>query len=161
MTTASRARGFTLIELLVVLLLVALGSSLVALSLRDTPQHLLEREADRLIVVLENARAQARSSSTPLLWQADERGYAIGPAIRLADPVAAAQANNGGSANPAVDTGQVLGWMTPGTRAEPAQLLISAEPVQAPLRLQLTLPGTSGGRVTLGSDGAEAVRVWP
>ena len=33
MTTASRARGFTLIELLVVLLLVALGSSLVALSL--------------------------------------------------------------------------------------------------------------------------------
>ena len=74
MTTASRARGFTLIELLVVLLLVALGSSLVALSLRDTPQHLLEREADRLIVVLENARAQARSRSTPLLWQADEQG---------------------------------------------------------------------------------------
>jgi len=67
MTTASCARGFTLIELLVVLLLVALGSSLVALSLRDTPQHLLEREADRLIVVLENARAQARSRSTPLL----------------------------------------------------------------------------------------------
>jgi len=154
------ALGFTLIELMVVLLLVALGSSLVVLSLRDTPQHALDKEADRLISVLESARAQARSRSTPLLWQADEQGYAISPAIQLADP-AAAQANNGGAHSPAFEPVQRLAWMTAGTRAEPAQLWISAEPVQAPLRLQLTLPGTSGGRVRLGSNGAEAVRVVP
>ena len=151
MTTASRARGFTLIELLVVLLLVALGSSLVALSLRDTPQHLLEREADRLIVVLENARAQARSRSTPLLWLADEQGYAIRPANA---PFA--------STDTATEQEwQRLNWLSPGTRAEPYVVIISAEPVQPSLRLQLIHTGAVTSRLTLGSDGAEAVKVLP
>ena len=151
MTTASRARGFTLIELLVVLLLVALGSSLVALSLRDTPQHLLEREADRLIVVLENARAQARSRSTPLLWLADEQGYAIRPANA---PFA--------STDTATEQEwQRLNWLSTGTRAEPSVVIISAEPVQATLRLQLIHTGAVTSRLTLGSDGAEAVKVLP
>ena len=151
MTTAWRARGFTLIELLVVLLLVALGSSLVALSLRDTPQHLLEREADRLISVLENARAQARSRSTPLWWLADEQGYAIRPAT----------APSASSDTPAEPDWQRLNWLTPGIHAEPPVLIISAEPVQAPLRLQLIHTGAVTSRLTLGSDGAEAVKVWP
>ncbi len=151
MRTDSRALGFTLIELLVVVLLVALGSSLVALSLGDTPQHQLEREADRLISLLETARAQARSRSTPLLWQADEQGYAIRPF------------NATGASNDAVteQVGQGLNWLSPGTRAEPARLVISAEPVQAPLRLQLIHAGAVTSRVTLGSDGAEAFRVLP
>ena len=150
MTTASRARGFTLIELLVVLLLVALGSTLVALSLRDTPQHQLEREADRLIGVLETARAQARSRSTPLLWQADEQGYVIRPAYTAATTF-----------NDAAQDPQGLNWLSPGTRAEPAMLVISAEPVQAPMRLQLTHIGAITSRVTLGSNGAEALKVLP
>lgn len=151
MTTACRARGFTLIELLVVLLLVALGSSLVALSLRDTPQHQLEHEADRLISLLETARAQARSRSTPLLWQADEQGYAL-------HPVNAPVASNDAATE---QVGQGLNWLSPGTRAEPAWLVISAEPVQAPLRLQLVHTGTVTSRVTLGSNGAEAIKVLP
>ena len=150
MTTACRARGFTLIELLVVLLLVALGSSLVALSLRDTPQHQLEREADRLISLLETARAQARSRSTPLLWQADDQGYAIRPVNPPTSYVAATE-----------QVGQSLNWLSPGTRAEPAWLVISAEPVQAPLRLQLIHTGAVTSRLTLGSNGAEAVKVLP
>ena len=151
MTTASRAQGFTLIELLVVLLLVALGSSLVALSLRDTPQKLLEREADRLIVVLENARAQARSRSTPLLWLADEQGYALRPANA---PFA--------STDTATEQEwQRLNWLSPGTRAEPSVVIISAEPVQPSLRLQLIHTGAVTSRLTLGSDGAEAVKVLP
>jgi len=151
MTTACRASGFTLIELLVVLLLVALGSTLVALSLRDTPQHQLEREADRLIGLLETARAQARSRNTPLLWQADDQGYAIRPAHT---PTVA-------TLNDTAPERTGLNWLTPGTRAEPALLVISAEPVQAPWRLQLIHTGAVTSRVTLGSDGAEAVKVLP
>ena len=41
--------GFTLLELLVVLLIMALGSAGVALSLRQSPEQSLEREAQRLI----------------------------------------------------------------------------------------------------------------
>ena len=72
-----RQQGFTLIELLVVMALVAIGSSLVVLSLRDTPQQKLNQEADRLVAVLENAKAQARSRSTPMVWRSDAQGFTL------------------------------------------------------------------------------------
>jgi hypothetical protein len=54
-----------------------------------------------------------------------------------------------------------LNWLSPGTRAEPSVVIISAEPVQARLRLQLIHTGAVTTRLTLGSDGAEAVKVLP
>ena len=60
MSNLRRQQGFTLIELLVVMALVAIGSSLVVLSMRDSPQQQLLQETDRLKAVLENAKAQAR-----------------------------------------------------------------------------------------------------
>ena len=101
--------------------------------------------------MLENARAQARSRSTPLLWQADEQGYAIRPAnmpLASTDTVTEQE-------------WQRLNWLSPGTRAEPSVVIISAEPVQAALRLQLIHTGAVTTRLTLGSDGAEAVKVLP
>lgn len=60
--------GFTLVELLVVVAIVAIASAAVALAVRDPAAAQLEREAARLAVLLEAARAEARASGQPVLW---------------------------------------------------------------------------------------------
>ena len=62
------ARGFTLLELLVVLVIVAMISSVVVLSMRDGLTTQLEREGERLGALLEGARAQARASGASVTW---------------------------------------------------------------------------------------------
>ncbi len=62
-------RGFTLIELLLVLLLIAMASGLVSLSLRDGGQASLEREAERLAALLEAGRAEARASGVAVRFE--------------------------------------------------------------------------------------------
>ncbi len=61
--------GFTLVELLVVLLLIALVSGLVGLSLRDGSEARLEREALRLAALLEAGRAEARASGVAVRFE--------------------------------------------------------------------------------------------
>jgi general secretion pathway protein H len=63
-----RPRGFTLLELMVVVAIIALASAAVTLALPDTASTRLEREATRLIAILETARVQARSLGTPVRW---------------------------------------------------------------------------------------------
>ena len=48
-----RQQGLTLLELMVVLLIIGFATAGVALALRDSSQTQLEREAQRLIAVLE------------------------------------------------------------------------------------------------------------
>ena len=62
-------RGFTLIELLLVLLLIALVSGLVSLSLRDGSQASLDREAQRLAALLEAGRAEARATGVAVRFE--------------------------------------------------------------------------------------------
>jgi general secretion pathway protein H len=132
--------GFTLIELLVVLALVALGSSLVVFSLRDSPQQQLQQEAGRLVAVLENAKAQARSRSTPLLWRADAQGFNLRTLHEQGQSL------------------QTLKWLHPSTRVLPVEWVISAEPVQAAMQFQLT---DSSGSVVLKSNGVQAFKLQP
>ncbi len=61
--------GFTLIELLVVLVLVAMATATLSLALRDPQQAQLEREAERLVALLEAARAEARAAGLPVRWR--------------------------------------------------------------------------------------------
>ncbi|MBN8506700.1 MAG: prepilin-type N-terminal cleavage/methylation domain-containing protein [Burkholderiales bacterium] len=70
-------RGFTLIELLVVVALVAVATATIGLSLRDPAQAQLEREGERLIALLETARAEARAAGLPVRWR---------PGASLEDP---------------------------------------------------------------------------
>ncbi|MFV0678928.1 prepilin-type N-terminal cleavage/methylation domain-containing protein [Ottowia sp.] len=74
-TTRRIARGFTLIELMVVVAIIALGTTVVALALRDGSDALLAREGDRLAAVLESARAQSRTAGVPVLWRATIGGF--------------------------------------------------------------------------------------
>lgn len=68
-----RARGFTLIELMVVVALVALTTGLVSLAVRDPQASQLEREAARLVALLESARTEARASSLDARWAPQRR----------------------------------------------------------------------------------------
>jgi general secretion pathway protein H len=60
--------GFTLIELMVVVALIAIGSAVVSLSLRDPSATRLEQEAARLVALLESARTDSRSMGIAANW---------------------------------------------------------------------------------------------
>jgi general secretion pathway protein H len=61
--------GFTLIELMVVIAMIAVASAVVSVAMRDPSATQLEREAARLIALLESARAEARSSGLSVRWE--------------------------------------------------------------------------------------------
>ena len=67
-------RGFTLIELLVVLAIIAIGTAGVSLSMRDSAQSALERDAQRLAALLESARSRSRASGVPVQWRTQLQG---------------------------------------------------------------------------------------
>lgn len=66
--------GFTLIELLVVLAIIAIGTAGVSLSMRDSAQSALERDAQRLAALLDSARSRSRASGVPVLWRTQLQG---------------------------------------------------------------------------------------
>ena len=67
--------GFTLIELLVVVAIIGIASTGVGLALRDTSGTALEREAQRLAVLLDSARAQSRMTANPVRWRPTPTGF--------------------------------------------------------------------------------------
>ena len=95
--TLPASRGFTLIELLIVVAIMAIATAGVGLALRDSSATALERDAQRLAVLLESARAQSRMTGNPVRWQPTATGFAFdgltGPAFPdrwLGDQVRAA-----------------------------------------------------------------------
>ena len=60
--------GFTLVELLVVVAIVAIASAAVSLAVRDPDARVLEREAARLAMLLDTARAEARAAGLAVAW---------------------------------------------------------------------------------------------
>lgn len=70
-----RAAGFTLLELLVVIAIMAMATAGVSLAMRDTSQTALERDAQRLAVLFESARAQSRASGTAVVWHTTSLGF--------------------------------------------------------------------------------------
>ena len=67
--------GFTLLEFLVVIAIIAVATAGVSLSLRDSSQTALEREAQRLAVLFESARAQSRANGTAVIWRPTVDGF--------------------------------------------------------------------------------------
>lgn len=69
-----RQRGFTLLELMVVVAMIAITTAVVSFAIPDTSTTRLEREAARLIALIESARTQARSGALTVLWVPQPKG---------------------------------------------------------------------------------------
>ena len=76
-THPGRTDGFTLIELLVVVAIMAIATAGIGLSLRDSSATALERDAQRLAVLLESARAQSRMTGNPVRWRPTAGGFSF------------------------------------------------------------------------------------
>lgn len=128
-------RGFTLVELLLVLAVIAMASAGVAFALRDSGQTQLEREAQRLIAMLEAARAQSRASGLPVYWQADARGFSF---VGLRTPGPASGDTSAGLAGAAGESGTVTPWLGDGISvSEGDVVLLGPEPIIEPQRIVL------------------------
>lgn len=73
-TRGGRARGFTLLELMVVVAMIAIVTSVVSFAIPDPASTRLEREAARLVAIMESARMQARSGALTVLWVPQPKG---------------------------------------------------------------------------------------
>ena len=69
------ARGFTLIELMVVIAVIAIGTAVSSLALRDSAADALARDGERLAALLESARARSRAAGVPVRWQPTSEGF--------------------------------------------------------------------------------------
>jgi len=135
---AKSSHGFTLLELLIVLLIMALGSAGVALSLRQTPQEALEREAQRLIYWLEVARIQACVQGQRVQWVASPQSYSF--------------LVNGPSSLP-----KNIAWLQSTTQVTSSiqTLLLGPEPILSPQSIELGMQEPSSIRIKIGTNGIE------
>ncbi len=157
-----RQHGLTLLELLVVLAIIGFSVAGVSLSLRDSNQTQLEREAQRLVAVLEAARAQSRTSGVALIWQPTAEGFVIRPAIapnqalsNFASPIAT----------------RTETWLTTGTQAaintatRTNLVLLGPEPILAPARITLSVATSNSAKpaptLIIGTDGLRPFQVVP
>jgi general secretion pathway protein H len=172
-------KGLTLLELLVVLAIIGFAMAGVSLSLRDSSQTQIEREAQRLVAVLEAARAQSRTSGMALIWQPTAEGFVIRPAL-AANPT---QANNSAitsSPNNAVNpiAARTEKWLAVGTQAvvsaatqpinntAPANLvLLGPEPILTAARITLSVANANSAKpamsLSIGTDGLRPFQVMP
>lgn len=159
-----RQRGLTLLELLVVLTIMGLVSVGVGLALRDSSQTQLEREAQRLVAVLEAGRAQSRTSGMPLWWRPTPEGFVLASPAGLTPQ----------TTPPARDER----WLSTGTSAYVAmagasnrnaaapegQVVLGPEPILAPAYIVLrvvTAANTPAHSLRVGTDGLRPFQVQP
>jgi general secretion pathway protein H len=144
-------RGFTLIELLIVLALVAIGTGVVSLALRDRATGKLEEEGARLAALLESARAESRAAGLAVRWvptgaldaaeSAGERGFRfVGLPPSLALPAR---------------------WLDPNTSAQVVGAPVVVLGPDAILPAQRIVLSLDDRRVEVGTDGLGPFALLP
>jgi general secretion pathway protein H len=128
-------RGFTLIELMVVITMIAIATAGVTFALRDSESTLLDREAERLAVVLETARVQSRSTGVALAWLPLPEGFVVLPASELKG--SQVQINTS-SINPWL-AGNMNAQIVSNASVPQRSVLLGAEPMIAPSAVLLSL----------------------
>lgn len=142
------SRGFTLLELLVVLAVVGVVGLGISLSLRDSTEAELQRDAVRLSAWLESARSAAQAHGQPLRWKPAGNGFEFPGAW------------SGGTPDGAFD--RLQPWLNPSVNAsivvpEGAQtLLLGPEPL---LRRQAVALALGPHRLWVASDGVGPFRI--
>ena len=142
--SALRARsvqGFTLLELMVVVAIIAMATAGVSFAMRDNAQLQLEREAQRLVALLESARSQSRASGVAVRWRVTVQGF-----VFEGLPAAALPQH----------------WLTAGTTVRgPATLVLGPEPLIARQSIILDSPGATGPGLRVETDGLRPFTVAP
>ena len=173
-----RQHGLTLLELLVVLTIIGFGLAGVSLSLRDSSQTQLEREAQRLVAVLEAARAQSRTSGMALIWQPTTEGFVIRPAFAPNQALSNTRPASATDSTASSIATRTETWLTTGTQAAistaapptnnttPANLVVlGPEPILAPARITLSVATSNNAKpaptLSLGTDGLRPFQVVP
>ena len=129
--------------MIVVIAIVAIATAGVALSLRDSGQSSLEREADRLAALLEAGRAQSRASGAVVTWRPTTqplRGFTFEGLPRGTLP--SAWLSNDVNAQPIGPDGRAVDT-----------LVLGPEPIIAPQQVVLTVAGTPPRSLRLATDG--------
>jgi len=147
---AAGIAGFTLLELLLVVAIIAMASGGVAFSLRNLGQTQLEREAQRLIAMLESGRARSRASGLPVYWRSTEQGFEF---VGLPDPADADAPAAARQWSPR------MAWLGAGvTAVAPSLVTLGPEPIIA--RQQIVLQ-QDGNEVHISTDGLRAFVMQP
>jgi general secretion pathway protein H len=73
--SSTKTKGFTLVELLVVMIVVGIMLSLVQVAITPNPGRILQRDAERLALVLSAAQAQAAATGRAMKLEAVEGGW--------------------------------------------------------------------------------------
>ena len=140
-TSAAGTKGLTLLELLVVVAIMALATAGVGFALRDSSQAQLEREAQRLAILLETARAQSRMTAIPVRWQPTPSGFSFE-----------------GLSSPALPTH----WLSPDVRvASQAGVLLGPEPIIGAQRIRLLSIAQPERSLSVATDGVRPFAVQP
>ena len=128
---SATAAGFTLLELLLVVALMAMAGAGVVMSMRTTGEQQLAREAQRLVAMLDAARAQSRATGVAVVWRPDAAGFSFaGLQPAQQEPTA---------------------WMAPGTTVRDAKaLVLGPEPIIERQQIELVLGDQS---LRIGTDG--------
>jgi general secretion pathway protein H len=140
---SAQASGFTLLELLVVVALIAVATAGVSLSLRDSAESALERDAHRLAALLETGRAQARASGLPVVWRTLSRENSQGFVFEGLPP-----------------PGLPQNWLQETTRAAAGStLLLGPEPLIGPQALALSSSTRPDRQIWVVTDGLRPFKV--
>lgn len=136
--------GFTLLELLVVIAIIAVASAGVGFALRDPATEALDRDAQRLTMLLESARAQSRALGVPVRWRLTEQGFEFQ-----------------GLPDGALPTR----WLDPSTTVHSGtiapSLLLGPEPIIGPQSVVVSSTGPSGRSLRVATDGLRPFAVLP
>ena len=132
-TAHLRTSGFTLIELLVVVAIMAIATAGIGLSLRDSSATALERDAQRLAVLLESARSQSRMTGNPVRWRPTATGFSFEGLSGAAYP---------------------FNWLSYDVRtAGIGFVVLGPEPVIGPQQIRLVSSSDPTRSLTLATDG--------
>ena len=138
-------QGFTLLELLVVVALIAVATAGVSLSLRDSAHSALQRDAERLAVLLETGRAQARANGLPVVWRTQDNAQnAVQSFVFEGLP----------------PPGLPQNWLATSTRATPGSAVtLGPEPLIEPQAVALSAAQSPGHTLWVVTDGLRPFKV--